>query len=219
MEPLSNCHNCGEPLKSHWKMCPVCGKEYHAGVEAALTAVNKTTDDYLKSAKFYFENRIIHSTTKRGIEEALKELEEGIKQFPANTELLIAYGDCLNFCPGRQRDAIDTFTKLLQIDPENDIGYSLRASVNYSMTNYDLAIDDWSKAIEYRKDDSKYAPFSGHSVSLSSNYYNRGSLYKMQEKYELTIADLTKAAELTKISYMYNVYMEELKKVQKKLGE
>jgi len=218
MESPSKCPNCSEPLKSHWKMCPVCGKEYHSGAGTDLGPNEKTVDDYLKSAKFYFENRIIHSTGKGGIGEALKELDEGIQRFPSSTELLLAYGDCLNFCPERQLEAIDIFAKALEVDPENDIAYSLRASIYYSTAKYDEAIADWSKAIDYRKDDSRDAPFSGHSVSLSSNYYNRGSLYKMQGKYDRTIADFTKAAELTKVSYMHNVYMEELKKVQKKLN-
>lgn len=217
MEPLLICQNCSEHLKPYWKLCPVCGKEHHGSVRADLGASEKTADDYLKSAKFYFENRIIHSNTKGGINEALKELDEGMKRFPSCPELLVAYGDCLNFCPDRQLDAIESFTKALHIDPENDIAYSLRASIYYSIAKYDEAITDWSKAIDCRKNDNRDAPFSGHSVSLSSNYYNRGSLYKMQGKYDLTVADFTKAAELTKVSYMHNVYVEELKKVQKKL--
>ena len=45
-------------------------------------------------------------------------------------------------------DAIEDYTKAIEIDPNNDLSYELRADAKSELRDYQGAINDYSKAIE-----------------------------------------------------------------------
>jgi tetratricopeptide (TPR) repeat protein/S1-C subfamily serine protease len=70
--------------------------------------------------------------------------------------------------------------------------YVNRGSLYYNQKKYELASDDYNKAIEL-------------NPNLAMAYNNRGGIYYNQQKYELALADFNKAIELdSKLAEAYN---------------
>ncbi|WP_044034478.1 tetratricopeptide repeat protein, partial [Microcystis aeruginosa] len=61
--------------------------------------------------------------------------------------------------------------------------YNNRGNLYYNQQKYDLALSDYSKAIEL-------------NPNFAEAYNNRGVLYSYQQKYELALADFNKAIEI-----------------------
>ncbi|MFM6519159.1 MAG: tetratricopeptide repeat protein, partial [Microcystis panniformis] len=58
-----------------------------------------------------------------------------------------------------------------------------RGNLYYNQQKYELALSDYSKAIEI-------------NPNLAQAYYNRGLLYYNQQKYDLALSDYNKAIEI-----------------------
>jgi tetratricopeptide (TPR) repeat protein len=85
-------------------------------------------------------------------------------------------GDCTN--------AIKYYSQGLELEPRSRPAYEHRADCYYELHQYELAIADYSKAIELtRKPD----------LLLGIAYNNRGYAYKELGKYDSAIADFTSA--------------------------
>jgi tetratricopeptide (TPR) repeat protein len=80
-------------------------------------------------------------------------------------------------------DAIDAYTRTVELDPTNWTAYLNRGSAYASLGNYQQAINDDNKALEL---------FPNYAVA----YYNRGIYYKALNNVHQAINDYSKALEL-----------------------
>ena len=80
---------------------------------------------------------------------------------------------------GNHKEAIEDFTKALEIDPENADAYYHKGLVKYSLENYKEATEYLTKALEFD-------PYSGA-------YKLRGHARYFQEDYKGAVEDFTKA--------------------------
>ncbi len=122
-----------------------------------------------------------------------------------------AYGE------GRQQDAMDEYSKAIEIFPENAVAYNNRGIVYYELGQHEKAIKDYDKAIEldpnyatvYTGRGNVYDELGQHekaikdyekAIELDPNdagvYNNRGNIYYDLGQYEKAIKDYEKAIEL-----------------------
>ncbi|MFH1227325.1 MAG: tetratricopeptide repeat protein [Planctomycetota bacterium] len=80
-------------------------------------------------------------------------------------------------------DAISDFNKVLELDPNSDIGWLAKGTVEYHQKNYDKAIISYNKAIEL-------------NPNLADAYSSRGSIYYDKGETDRAIRDYNKAIEL-----------------------
>ncbi len=80
-------------------------------------------------------------------------------------------------------EAINNFTKVIEIDPNFKYVYNYRGFSYGSLRKYEEAIKDYTKAIEINE-------------NYKEVYYNRGVNYGSLRKYEEAIKDYTKAIEI-----------------------
>lgn len=138
-------------------------------------------ENYNEALKYYEKSLAIDSKWSKTLvwqgitldnlkkyEEALKSYSEALKINPLAIE---------NF----ELEKELTIYKDLEI--ENDKVFYNRAVTYYNTNNYDLAIEEYCKAIELNNSECDY-------------YYNRGLAYYNKEEYNLAELDFTKAIEL-----------------------
>jgi len=67
------------------------------------------------------------------------------------------YQYILDACPKKSdknyNDAIEDYTKAIEINPSNALGYRERGRAKEKLEDYQGAIDDYTKAIEIREDE------------------------------------------------------------------
>jgi len=79
--------------------------------------------------------------------------------------------------------AIKSYTKAIEINPNDADTYFYRGNSYYNLKDYSSAINDFTKVIELNPNDS-------------NGYINRGLSYYKLKKYDLAIKNYTKAIEL-----------------------
>ena len=84
---------------------------------------------------------------------------------------------------GLHRDAVNAFSKAIELEPTSEYAYALRGNSYFQLQNYQLAIKDLDKAIELNP---KYGP----------PYYLRGLAYLNVQDYHQAIRDFNMAKEL-----------------------
>ena len=84
---------------------------------------------------------------------------------------------------GQYSEAIQDFTKVIELNPDDAEAYYFRGFTYYSKGGYDHAIEDFTKVIELNPDDAEA-------------YYFRGFTYYSKGGYDHAIEDFTKAIEL-----------------------
>jgi Flp pilus assembly protein TadD len=84
---------------------------------------------------------------------------------------------------GRLQEAIDDFTKAIQLDPTNEQAYKWRGFAYRSMGQHEQAIADFNQAILLNPKDSRA-------------YSQRAFTYRLEGKNDLAIADFTMAVQL-----------------------
>ena len=93
------------------------------------------------------------------------------------------------------RNSIEAYTKALEIDNNLFDAYFLRGAAYGRLSKYELAINDFTKALEIGPDSKKSTYFS-----------SRGSYYFLTNQHQLAIQDLTEAIKLdpeSLSSYLY----------------
>ena len=80
-------------------------------------------------------------------------------------------------------EAIEDFTKAIELEPDRDQGYNNRGAVYYEQGNWEEAIEDFTRAIKLNPNNDQA-------------YYNRGTTYCKQDNPDKAIEDYTKAIEL-----------------------
>ncbi|MFH1227499.1 MAG: tetratricopeptide repeat protein [Planctomycetota bacterium] len=84
----------------------------------------------------------------------------------------------------KKRDqAIPDFAKVLELDPNSDIGWFAKGTVEYYQEDYDKAISSYNKAIEL-------------NPNYAEAYHNRGATYRNKENMDQAIKDYNKVIEL-----------------------
>ncbi|MBK6772723.1 MAG: tetratricopeptide repeat protein [Ignavibacteria bacterium] len=84
---------------------------------------------------------------------------------------------------GNYQDAIDYFTKFINLFPDKKEGYYNRGTIYFNLKEYSKAISDYNSAIEINPVDAEA-------------YNNRGIVYKNQKEYNKAISDYNKAIEI-----------------------
>ena len=84
---------------------------------------------------------------------------------------------------GENKEAIEYYSKFLDIFPNDHKGYNYRGLAYFAAKNYEKALKDFNKAISI---DRAYAPA----------YNNRGETYFKMEEYEKSIKDFTRVIKL-----------------------
>ena len=93
---------------------------------------------------------------------------------------------------GRFEEAIDEYTKAIELDPNYAMAYSNRAAAYLYKGQYDLVMADCNKAIEL-------------DPELAMAYNNRGAAYATKGELDQAIADFDKAIELApELAMAYN---------------
>ena len=109
-----------------------------------------------------------------------KIIEENNKNVKINSELNLGYQAHQN---QKYKEAIDYFTKVIELDDKNVYGYFNRAKAKAELKRYEEAIKDYDKAIEL---DNNYI----------DAYNNRGIVKSDLKQYEEAIKDYDKCIEL-----------------------
>ena len=84
---------------------------------------------------------------------------------------------------GQYSEAIQDFTKVIGLNPDDAETYYFRGFTYYNQGNHDYAIKDFTKAIELNPDDAE-------------TYHFRGFIHYSNGEYDQAIEDFTKAIEL-----------------------
>ncbi len=93
---------------------------------------------------------------------------------------------------GNYDEAINEYTKAIEISPNSATAYSWRGFCYYNKTQYDFAIDDFTSAINLK------------DTSLDQDYNLRGLSYSAKGDYYSAISDFTKAIEINPNPLIYN---------------
>ncbi len=84
---------------------------------------------------------------------------------------------------GKFENALDTFTELISIDPENPEGYFLRASIFAELENFNRALNDLETA-------------TGIDPDMGFAWFNQGLVYLSIQRYGAAIKAFEKTMEL-----------------------
>ena len=84
---------------------------------------------------------------------------------------------------GNYTEAIDDYTKAIELDPDYEIAYNNRGFAFDNLAQYGKAVEDYTKAIELKPD-------------YANAYNNRGYAYRKLGQCDRAVEDYTKAIEL-----------------------
>ena len=172
----------------------------------------------------YIEYAIKYSPYEEKFQEFKKEIELRINKTPVFNEpkkeidlsLYTSQAET-NKENGQYNLAIEDYTKVIELDPENNWSYQSRAQCYYELNQYEEAIEDYTKAIEivsdwwgyYRNRGRCYEELRQYNHAIkdyskmvelnpkdSYGYILRADCYKILKKHELAIKDYTKAIKL-----------------------
>jgi tetratricopeptide (TPR) repeat protein len=89
----------------------------------------------------------------------------------------------LCFLRNRLKEALEYYSKAIELDPENERAYHNRGDVHYELKMFEEAITDYDKAIEL-------------DPRSAVSYKNRGNAYFKLYQFDKAIADYDKAIEI-----------------------
>jgi len=86
---------------------------------------------------------------------------------------------------GKWKEAMEAFTKAIELDPKGSLAYGLRGITYYALDNYKQAVDDLNAAIKLNPTD----------VGAWVTYTLRGEVYRLLGNYKQATEDYDKAIE------------------------
>jgi tetratricopeptide (TPR) repeat protein len=173
-----------------------------------------------QSAAYSFRNRgsIYESQEKYNL--ALTDYTKSI-QLDSNNPFRYQTRANLYFALNDENKALDDYSKAIELDPENTRLWYNRGTANYHFNRYTEALDDFQKVLELDSLDVNAINYIGvvykekretdlaiqayeRGIALEEIapksaafcYSNRALIYEDQEKYDLALADYTRAKEL-----------------------
>lgn len=158
-------------------------------VNHKLNRLDEALSDYSQSIRLESSNpqpyngRAMIHIKRENYELALADLEQAITINPAYAD---AYGNLgvVFYEQKKYEQAMDNFNITLQIDPQNANTYYNRGNLYFFVQeNYELAIEDYSKAIEL-------------GTTINSVFIHRCKVYFTIGKLDLALDDCNKAIEL-----------------------
>ena len=222
---------------------------------------NKMCPDQITPGKTleYLENQMnrrmkryseqIRELEEKGKEKGSEKLGEGIEEFNKNEaeereerrekDEMTAYDYWSEgfefYCEHRYREAIESFNKVLAINPHYGDVYEYRGESYENLKEYDKALDDYNKNCQtnprnffafyrrgelYRKRKSYAEALEDFTTAIrlypcASVYESRGSVYAEQGDYEKALRDYTEAI---KLDPKYGVIYSNRAKVYRKMG-
>jgi len=229
----------------------VCEKSYGGSyyIKARITADNKQFQQYYKAVqgephkmqelvllKKWLDESFIEAEKRRKELDATPILDRQrkidpymqlIKRLSTSNDYVQGYSYVLF---GKHREAIDSFTRVIDRDPNNSAAYYNRGLSYLSLKNKQLAIQDFescmkgvvvntNRIIGYRdpnslisenEDPEEIIRKMSKAVDMKSDdadaFYNRGTAYLVTEKYNEAMSDFSSAIELRPqvLDYYYN---------------
>ncbi|MCA2811461.1 MAG: tetratricopeptide repeat protein [Microcystis sp. M090S1] len=158
------------------------GKDQPA-IEALQQAINTLPkrEDLKKFHSSILQKQSVVYRYLENYEQALTVINQAISLFPNNpnhyNEKYVVLSELKRYDEG-----LAAITQAIELAPRA-AWYGNRGLVYHNQQKYDLALDDFNKAIEL-------------NPNYALAYYNRGNLYYNQQKYELALADYSKAIEI-----------------------
>ena len=116
---------------------------------------------------------------------ALKHINKAIELAPNDVEYTLQLARYYGYAEEDYQTAIETYTKAIEIDPENSYFYSNRAEMKEKLKDYDGAIKDYQKCLEMDPLDYMiYWSLAEIWRKQNKNYYATEQLQKAIEKNE-----------------------------------
>ncbi|MDB9405455.1 tetratricopeptide repeat-containing serine protease family protein, partial [Microcystis sp. CS-574] len=149
-------------------------KNFHSSILQLQSVVYRSLGDFSTSAGREREAR-------ENYEQALTVINQAISLFPNNPN---HYNEKLAVLDQLKRydEGLAAINQAINLAPRA-AWYVNRGFLYYNQQKYELASDDYNKAIEI-------------NPNFAEAYNNRGLLYYNQQKYELALADFSKAIEI-----------------------
>ncbi len=143
-----------------------------------LEEIKKRADSLLAENKRWKEE--LKTTKGTATKKKQEEYAQGIKELEAIgwVQLGLALWEL-----GNHDEAIESFTKAIELDPKDALAYTNRGAAYGILGNYRQAIEDYDRAIELDPKDARA-------------YYNRGIAYGGLGNYKQAIRDYGRAIEL-----------------------
>jgi tetratricopeptide (TPR) repeat protein len=158
-------------------------KDYKGAIEDFSKAIELDSKDaivYHKRA----ESKLHLKDFKGAFEDVSTSIELASENF-SNKEIAEYYNDrgVANYCLGKRPEALDDFSKAIELDSECEVAYSWRGSIKIEQEDFAGAIDDYNKSIELNPKKAK-------------RYSKRGFAKMALGKYHDAIADYSTSIEL-----------------------
>lgn len=109
----------------------------------AIDLNHSDPDCYYRRANLYYKQKEYYL--------AAADFEQAIRMSEADAEPYIALG-CVYSAQDRRRDAIEAFTRAIEVEPRNSNAYSHRAAEHYNNKDMNAAVSDVIKALQLDRD-------------------------------------------------------------------
>ncbi|MCA2656464.1 tetratricopeptide repeat protein [Microcystis sp. M061S2] len=149
-------------------------KNFHSSILQRQSGVYRSLGDFSTSAGREREAR-------ENYEQALTVINQAISLVPNNPNYYNEKWGILSRLK-RYDEGLAAITQAINLAPRA-AWYGNRGVLYYNQQKYELALSDYTKAIEI-------------NPNYANAYYNRGNLYSNQQKYELALSDYSKAIEI-----------------------
>lgn len=145
------------------------------------------------------------NTTTEALEEGIAHWKEAnapaaielltcvIQLDPANYEAY-AYRGTAYRSIYKSLEAIDDFEKLIELDPEDPLGFYLLASAYFRQGDYEIAVENYTHGLSLQPKVSEHDDFN---ITAADYYVFRGRAYTYLEMYDEALNDLEHALELS----------------------
>ncbi|MBF0554435.1 MAG: tetratricopeptide repeat protein [Nitrospirae bacterium] len=216
--------------KTYWLKAKVSAdpKEVEKALKKLVEDKSKTQeleDTRRKAEELTKENKRLRRALAAGTEAKNRDKITEAKNVEAYEKTIIGLNAVEWFQKGykaaigeRWEEALDAFTKAIELKPDYAKAYHARGLAYLSLDNYQQAVQDFNKAIELKPDYAEAYYFRGLYYNILDNYQqaiseftqtlklkpdyaeaycNRGNAYNNLGNYQQAINDFTKAIELT----------------------
>ena len=142
---------------------------------------------------YYYDRYVDTSGNISPIEQSVTELEQGVRDDPADMETRLALAETYMFS-GRYDDAISLAQQIVNAAPENERALFVLGISSASSNRYELAIEPLKKFVEIRDG----GEMSNMDKALETALYFLGDSYLQLEEAENAIPVLVRALEINR---------------------